>query len=351
MFLLTAITLWIAVVSVSAAPPQPMSPLACQPGVMPMGDSITAGVGSSNDGGYRLPLFNSLDTAGYAFDFVGTQNDGAGFDTDHEGYPGEKTSSILLRSNNMLNMNDPDVILLHVGTNDMNSITLNNDAAAIISEAVDNVSQMLDNIDAYEAANSKTITVFVARIINQACDASNAKCAKKIQATSDYNIALQAMIDARNDNNIMMVDMETGAGLVYDQEPTGDFAVGDDLHPSNDGYSKMATVWFSALESSKVLECEPPVITSTAVTAAQVGAPYHYQVTVAEPVGVSYTLTNKPSGMQINAGNGLITWTPSVDQLDTYNVTVMATNGAGNDTQSFQVVVKYRLFLPAIRNP
>src|SRR5678815_2783167 len=38
--------------------------------IMPMGDSITEG---SIPGSYRLPLYNLLQTNGYAFDFVGAK--------------------------------------------------------------------------------------------------------------------------------------------------------------------------------------------------------------------------------------------------------------------------------------
>src|SRR5262245_26569406 len=54
--------------------------------VMPLGDSITYGSGSSNKGGYRFPLWNDLRVYGSPVDFVGSQQSGpAGFDRDHEG--------------------------------------------------------------------------------------------------------------------------------------------------------------------------------------------------------------------------------------------------------------------------
>jgi len=57
--------------------------------VMPIGDSITYGVGGSSPGGYRTSLWNQLSSAGFEVDFVGSKQDdpaGAG-DPDHEGNP------------------------------------------------------------------------------------------------------------------------------------------------------------------------------------------------------------------------------------------------------------------------
>jgi lysophospholipase L1-like esterase len=61
--------------------------------IMPVGDSITDGVGSTG-GGYRDPLYTDLTTAGYSFTFVGALSDDstplltATGETHHEGYSG-----------------------------------------------------------------------------------------------------------------------------------------------------------------------------------------------------------------------------------------------------------------------
>ena len=39
--------------------------------VMPLGDSITEGVGSAQGGGYRTPLYTMLKNLGYNVDLVG----------------------------------------------------------------------------------------------------------------------------------------------------------------------------------------------------------------------------------------------------------------------------------------
>jgi lysophospholipase L1-like esterase len=124
--------------------------------IMPVGDSITAGYTNATDWtipftfGYRGPLYEKLSSAGYNFQFVGASGEpwnypfGESFGiptvvqgTDlrkngqdkHRGYGGATTSQILnggvvSGSTNtfpgiagMLNADNPDVVLLMVGTN------------------------------------------------------------------------------------------------------------------------------------------------------------------------------------------------------------------------------------------
>ncbi len=78
-----------------------------------------------------------------------------------------------------------------------------------------------------------------------------------------------------------------------------------------------------------------PQFDFTPVTAAVVGVPYRCQVAVSQDSGTSitYQLLQSPTGMVINATTGLITWTPTADQTPTEQVTVHATDQAGNTSQ------------------
>ncbi len=56
--------------------------------IMPLGDSITDGVGAA--GGYRLPLYNLLTQANYTVDYVGSMRDNGAPDmpfADMDGQP------------------------------------------------------------------------------------------------------------------------------------------------------------------------------------------------------------------------------------------------------------------------
>jgi YD repeat-containing protein len=74
----------------------------------------------------------------------------------------------------------------------------------------------------------------------------------------------------------------------------------------------------------------PPQINSTPKTIAAVDQPYIYQViaTDAEGEEITYSLGKSPVGMTIDS-NGVIRWTPKLDQLQEYEVEVIATDKAG----------------------
>ncbi|NJL63047.1 MAG: hypothetical protein HC903_15945, partial [Methylacidiphilales bacterium] len=74
----------------------------------------------------------------------------------------------------------------------------------------------------------------------------------------------------------------------------------------------------------------PPQINSTPKTIAAVDQPYTYQViaTDAEGEEITVSLGKSPVGMTIDS-NGVIKWTPKLDQLQEYQVEVIATDKAG----------------------
>jgi len=88
----------------------------------------------------------------------------------------------------------------------------------------------------------------------------------------------------------------------------------------------------------------PPQINSTAKTIAAVNQPYVYQVIASDPEGeeITYSLGKAPVGMTIDS-NGLIKWTPKSDQLQAYEVEVIATDKAKSSaTQTYTIEVARR---------
>jgi N-acetylneuraminic acid mutarotase/chitodextrinase len=82
----------------------------------------------------------------------------------------------------------------------------------------------------------------------------------------------------------------------------------------------------------------PPVITSFPSTYVVAGSSYGYQLSASGNPASTFSLITSPNGMTIN-GNGLISWTPTLAQVGSQNVTVRATNPAGFTDQSFTVSV------------
>ena len=220
--------------------------------IMPLGDSITMGSNSGVDPdnnadyvAYRKALWDKLKGKGLDVDFVGSLNSGAQVfgsvgPADHEGHPGWSDDQLLSGRTDqpaagklldwLLN-HQPDVILLHIGTN-------------ALETTADDVEAILDEIDYY----SEDVWVVLARIINRNCSTSNPACPES-GATTTFNSNIDVMAQSRINNysdKIIIVDMEIGAGLDYDFQPNGDMF--DNLHPFETGYSKMAELWFAALD-------------------------------------------------------------------------------------------------------
>ena len=91
-----------------------------------------------------------------------------------------------------------------------------------------------------------------------------------------------------------------------------------------------------------------PKITSPPVTAAQVNAPYAYQVVATGNPIPMFSLTKSPAGMQINPNSGLIQWAPDTSQISTFEVIVHAENRAGSNEQTFNLIVSAQPVLPVI---
>ena len=85
-----------------------------------------------------------------------------------------------------------------------------------------------------------------------------------------------------------------------------------------------------------------PVIESDPITTAKEGAVYTYDVEATDPNGdtLTYSLTVSPTGMTINSTTGVISWTPTEDQIGEENqVVVEVSDGSRSATQSFTITV------------
>jgi lysophospholipase L1-like esterase len=215
--------------------------------IMPLGDSITEGgyylhskdTEKNKFIAYRAMLWSKLHDANYSVDFVGSKSGGKDykdyndttFDMDHEGHNGWKADEIDGIIDTSLTTNPADVVLLHVGTNDLVQ-------KYDIESTVTDITNILDKIKAH---NTHT-TVVVARIINRMT---------YNQETTDFNVALNTMVQSRitNGDDIILVDMENGADINYSTDMVPDTPSLGGLHPNETGYTKMADLWLSALKT------------------------------------------------------------------------------------------------------
>ncbi len=298
--------------------------------VMPMGDSITHGFIYTDPPltdaymiGYRSTLWHDLIDAGYDIHFVGSQSSGASadpdFDPQHEGHGGYLTGDVATDVDTWLGLNPPNVVLLHIGSNDYTN------PSSPTPGSVNNVQTILDDIHLYGPVSDSPIVVLLARIINQETPAP------EITAFNDDVVSMAQNLIA-NGYKIIIVDQEHA--LTYPDD------MSDALHPNTSGYDKMAQAWMNSLVTFLPL-CgqSPPTINSNPVTQAYVGLPYTYNVdSIGFPAPTYSITTTPPTGMLIDPDTGLVTWTPA--STGSFPVTVQADNGlTPPDTQSFTIEV------------
>jgi lysophospholipase L1-like esterase len=209
--------------------------------IMPLGDSITDGVGSSG-GGYRVPLFSTTVTNMQAITFVGRNTNGpttvAGrtFPRNHEGYsgytidPGGGRSGISPLVDGAISMFHPHIVLLMIGTNDVN-ISLD------LANAPTRLGALLDRITT-DAPNALLV---VARLTPTTNDTTNGR-------VRTYNNAIPGVVQSRvtAGKHIVLVDMYAAftANMNYKTA-----LMNDELHPNDAGYMVMAQTWYAAIGS------------------------------------------------------------------------------------------------------
>jgi hypothetical protein len=107
--------------------------------VLPLGDSITNGEGSSDDNGYRK-VFVELASEGGPVQMIGSR-EGKGNITNnnkHDGWNGYTINAVSWRSTNALRAK-PNLVLLLAGTNNMNNATQASIAPAEMRAMIDKV--------------------------------------------------------------------------------------------------------------------------------------------------------------------------------------------------------------------
>ena len=82
---------------------------------------------------------------------------------------------------------------------------------------------------------------------------------------------------------------------------------------------------------------QAPRITSTPPSTATVGVPFNYQVTANGLTPMLYALSSGPEGMTLDTRTGVVRWTPAGE--GTESVTIVVSNIAGSDVQSFDIAV------------
>jgi lysophospholipase L1-like esterase len=191
--------------------------------VLPLGDSITFGLGF--DGGYRVELFRLALQDEREITFTGTQPpngpgtvEGVTFPRNHEGISGETIQQIANRVPSPALNEMPHIVLVHAGTNDMSQNANGADSrlGALMDELI---------------AEAPEALIVVSSIIPLPFAAG---------AVDSFNATIPGMVEER---------ANAGAHIIFADQFTGfpTSELGDGVHPDEQGYQRMAQVWFDAI--------------------------------------------------------------------------------------------------------
>jgi len=193
---------------------------------MPLGDSITEA--EAGRASYRYRLWNSLQAEGFDVDFVGSERNAFGgpnvpsdFDLDHEGHWDYESSDIRFNSPAYAAIHNPDIVLLHIGTNDITR-------GRGIDRTLNEVTTIIDN---FRAVNPNVVFL-LAEVIPS--DRSTGEL-----AAYGRSLAELALVMSSDQAPIVSVDMRTDFFVSSDTY--------DGIHPNSSGEQKMASRWLTAL--------------------------------------------------------------------------------------------------------
>ncbi|KAF7332586.1 Lipolytic enzyme [Mycena kentingensis (nom. inval.)] len=193
--------------------------------IMPLGASITFGLKSTDGNGYRESLYNLLTADGNKVQMVGSQVNGTMASPWNEGYPGFVINQVLDKSNAAMPVQNPNIVTILVGTNDM---LQNNDPANAPARLTTLIQSILD---------APPLTLVVVSSLPPTSDsAANAR-------VNTYNAALPGVVAkfASAGRSVVFVDCHAVVG-------PGDLA--DGIHPVDAAYERMGRVFYDGIQSA-----------------------------------------------------------------------------------------------------
>ncbi len=203
--------------------------------IMAVGDSNTH-ERKWDPGTYRDDLKQSLSSDGFNVDFVGPSADGFFADNQHAARGGWKIDDISNNISGRLSTYQPDMVLLMIGTNDI-----------VKQDRVDSAPERLSSLIDQITDHSPQTQLLVASIAPMDISAEHEITAQTLPLVSEFNAELQNIVttQANQGKNVGFVD-------VFSALTTDDLQ--DGLHPTTDGYAKVADAWYEAILNTSIGE-------------------------------------------------------------------------------------------------
>ncbi|WP_410623625.1 ricin-type beta-trefoil lectin domain protein [Amycolatopsis sp. cmx-8-4] len=192
--------------------------------VLPLGDSITWGIGSSTGNSYRAFLSDQLRAEGHAVDMVGSGRNGTMADPDNEGHSGWRIDQIAGIADYTLARYRPNVVTLEIGTNDLGQ-------QYQVPTAPDRLHALIDQI----TRDAPDATVLVGSLV-----VSTSSTEEPLRGP--FNAAIPGIVQQEQaaGRHVRYVDMSA--------LNTADLS--DALHPNDNGYRKMADAFNAGIQAA-----------------------------------------------------------------------------------------------------
>ncbi len=193
-------------------------------------------------GGYRIELYRQALTNKKNITFVGTLTngpdtvDGQKFPQAHEGHGGWKISQIAGVIDNAISKSNPNIVLLKIGTNDING-----------NDNVSNAPSRLESLINQITKDAPSALLVVSAIIPTTSDSVDAK-------VQTYNTAIKAKAEsaAAAGKHVVFVDNHA---LFMQTANWKTALMADGLHPNDAGYKVLGQSFYKVI--SELLPAAP----------------------------------------------------------------------------------------------
>lgn len=194
---------------------------------MPLGGSVTYGVGSSHGNGYRDTLRELLIAKGYKVQIVGSRRAGTMENNHNEGWRGYRIDQILKKAKKSVPLYTPNVFTINAGSND-----------CLQDFDLDYAGERMGYLLRYlwEVVPNSTI-ILSTLLIN-----ADQKTELRVRRVNEQyqNLAKKILNEHRR---IILVDMHT----IYGPQESD---LIDGTHPDDNGYNKMAKIWYEGIKKA-----------------------------------------------------------------------------------------------------
>lgn len=196
--------------------------------LMPLGGSVTYGVGSSTGNGYREFLRGMLVAQGYDLHLVGSRKSGSMNGGDNEGWRGYRLDQIENKAKRSIKTLFPNVFTINAGSND-----------CIQDFQIHHFGERMSNMLEYFWQTSPLSTVILSTLLVNADKEVNSR----VLCVNDQ---IRDLVESKTaeKRRIVLAEMHSSEG-----PQLGDLV--DGTHPNDEGYKRMAAIWVDAIQKAQ----------------------------------------------------------------------------------------------------